>query len=435
MEKFFYKTLKILIITSVLFTAFSLSNRTLAASTAKKYTLLYSGQGGTNVPAKQKFTSTDSYIQLSSLTPRKTGCTFLGWNPNPYSKSVMYKKGGKISNPKKNLTLYAVWKVNVSKVTLNTYSLALQVGESYKLISTVTPSNSTDKTVKYTSRNKNIATVSSNGYITAKKPGKTRIVANCDGKTASCTVTVNPIPVKSLTLDKSSLTLEIEKSQTLKATITPSNATYSKITYSTSNSSIASVNSSGKIVAKKIGTVTITASCDSKVATCRVTVKECTQTNPTTTVNDNSIVKTNVDKALKMPTKEQLKYIINNATILSTGDRKANALAHIDDFMYIQKNYNVNAIFALAVSIQESGVGQSDIAKTYNNWFGIRGGDSWRDFSSVSECIKYFGKLISGNTYFGSDKITPAKIGPTYCDSTWGPVITSHMKSLYNYMK
>jgi|GEM_PF-5290847 len=83
------------------------------------------------------------------------------------------------------------------------------------------------------------------------------------------------VAVSSLSLNKTSLTLEIGKTHSLTTTIKPNNATNKTLTYSSSNSSIASVSSSGKITAKKAGKVTITVkSNNGKTATCKVEVKE-----------------------------------------------------------------------------------------------------------------------------------------------------------------
>lgn len=80
------------------------------------------------------------------------------------------------------------------------------------------------------------------------------------------------IAVTKVTLNKSSLSIQKGKKYTLKATVAPSNATNKKITWSSSNTSVASV-SGGTVTAKKAGTATITAkSVNGKRATCKVTV-------------------------------------------------------------------------------------------------------------------------------------------------------------------
>ena len=239
-------------------------------------------------------------------------------------------------------------------------------------------------------------------------------------------------PEYNLTLNKTSI--EIKEGST--ATIT---ATYKERTvtpkYKSSDTNIATVGI-------KKGNATITATYNGKKATAKVTVsakaQETTGTSlKNTRVNINSIVKTDDANALPKPTKSQLEYIIKNARITRTSQngrkRSDNLMENIDTFMYIQENYNVNAIFAIAVAIQESSAGNSSAARNRNNWFGIMNENGTKSFKSAEECIIGFGKLISGNTYFKSSKTSIYKIGNTYCDppENWIKAITSHMNSLY----
>ena len=83
------------------------------------------------------------------------------------------------------------------------------------------------------------------------------------------------INVESISLNKDNLTLEEGATEQLKATITPSDATYRNVTWTSSNDSVASVDNSGNVTAKSIGTAVITATTkDGKSADCTVTVKK-----------------------------------------------------------------------------------------------------------------------------------------------------------------
>ncbi len=163
--------------------------------------------------------------------------------------------------------------VAATKVTLSKTSLSLNVGKTSTLKATVSPSNATNKNVTWSSSNSSIATVK-NGKITAKKAGTATITAKTsNGKAATCKVTVKQLPT-SVKLSKTTLSLNIGKTYTLKATVSPSNASSKSVTWSSSKKNVATVNSSGKITAKKAGTVTITAkTSNGKKATCKVTVK------------------------------------------------------------------------------------------------------------------------------------------------------------------
>ena len=160
----------------------------------------------------------------------------------------------------------------VTSVTLNKTTASLKVGETVTLAATVNPSDATDKSVTWTTSDATVATVF-NGVVTAKKLGTATITAKAGEKTASCTITVIPTPVTSVTLNKTSASLNVGDTVTLSATVNPSDATDKSVTWTTSDATVASV-SNGVVTAKKIGTATITAKAGEKTATCSVTVKE-----------------------------------------------------------------------------------------------------------------------------------------------------------------
>ena len=165
---------------------------------------------------------------------------------------------------------------NVESVSLDKTSITLKEGDSETLTATVYPANATNKKVSWKSSDESVATVS-NGQVTALKAGTATITVTTEdgGKTATCQVTVNAkvYNVESVSLDKTSITLTEGDSQTLTATVSPSNATNKNISWSSSNTSVATVNN-GKVTAIKAGTATITVTTDDggKTATCQVTV-------------------------------------------------------------------------------------------------------------------------------------------------------------------
>ena len=196
--------------------------------------------------------------------------------------------------------------VKVSRVSLNKNDLALtSKGQSYQLSASVAPSNASNKSVKWTSGNPKVATVSSSGKVTAVANGNTTITATAadgSGKKDICAVTVNipkpadptptPTPsvvkVSSVSLNQSSLSLT-KKGQTarLSATVSPSNATNKSINWSSSNSNVATVNN-GVVTAVENGSATITATAadgSGKRASCSVTVNIPTTPSNVKTVN------------------------------------------------------------------------------------------------------------------------------------------------------
>ncbi len=164
--------------------------------------------------------------------------------------------------------------VRVTSVTLNRTSVYLDVNDTYYLTATINPSNATNKKISWKSSNTSVATVSSSGKITALREGTTIITATVDGKSASTKVYVdnNVISVSKITLNKSYLDLDINETYKLRATITPSNATYKNVTWKSSNTSVATVNSKGEVTARKGGTAVITATADGISVSCTIYV-------------------------------------------------------------------------------------------------------------------------------------------------------------------
>ncbi len=164
----------------------------------------------------------------------------------------------------------------VTGVKLNKKSADLQKGKSLTLKATIAPSNATNQNVTWTSSNKNVATVNKNGKVRAIKAGSTVItVTTEDGnKTAACKVTVLE-PVKSIKFNKKTYSVKKGKTVNLKYTIKPKNASNKTVSFSSSDTKIATVDKNGKVYGKKKGQVTITVTTNDgkKSANCTVKVK------------------------------------------------------------------------------------------------------------------------------------------------------------------
>ena len=156
--------------------------------------------------------------------------------------------------------------------------LTLNVGETKTIAVTVTPANSTDK-LTWSSSNAEIATVDSEGKITAVKAGEATVTVTTEsGKSASLKVTVLQ-PASEIVIDFAAsgiegedLTLNVGETKTIAVTVTPANST-DKLTWSSSNAEIATVDAEGKITAVKAGEATVTVTTESgKSASLKVTV-------------------------------------------------------------------------------------------------------------------------------------------------------------------
>lgn len=169
--------------------------------------------------------------------------------------------------------------VKVTGVTLSKTSISMVEGGTETLSATIAPSDATNQKVTWESDKTDIVTVDSNGKVTAVKAGTANItVTTEDGaKTAACTVTVTTkaVSVTGVTLNKSELNITEGESETLTASVSPTDATNQKVTWSSDKTDIATVDSNGKVTAVKAGTANITITTDdgNKTATCKVTVE------------------------------------------------------------------------------------------------------------------------------------------------------------------
>ena len=160
--------------------------------------------------------------------------------------------------------------VPANTVTLSDTLVTIQPKETHKLTAILDPENTTD-TLSWSSSDENVATVDENGVVTAVATGNATIVATTSrSKFASCNIQVR-IFSTSVTVNPTAQ-VNVGKTVTLTATMQPVDTT-DTITWKSSDTSVATVSSSGVVTAKKVGTVTVTATTTSgKTATCVVTV-------------------------------------------------------------------------------------------------------------------------------------------------------------------
>ena len=160
-------------------------------------------------------------------------------------------------------------------ITLNKSTLTLTKGGNETLTATVDPTDA-DGTVEWSSNKTSVATVDNNGKITAVDGGTATITATIGSKSATCVVTVN-VPVSGVAINSAPTELTEGDTGTLTATVSPDNATNKAVTWSSSNTSVLSINeTTGAYEANAEGTATITATAGGKTDTCTITVKPST---------------------------------------------------------------------------------------------------------------------------------------------------------------
>ncbi len=170
-------------------------------------------------------------------------------------------------------------KQQVTAIALSDETVSLWVGKKKTLTATATPTTANNTSVSWSSSDNKVATVSSKGVITAKGKGTCTITctaADGYGTKTTCEVTVKQ-PVTTIALSDETVSLWVGKKKTLTATAAPTTANNTSVSWSSSNSKVATVSSKGVITAKGNGTCTITCTAADGYGTkttCEVTVKQ-----------------------------------------------------------------------------------------------------------------------------------------------------------------
>ncbi|HEY0528343.1 MAG TPA: Ig-like domain-containing protein, partial [Gemmatimonadaceae bacterium] len=176
------------------------------------------------------------------------------------------------------ITVSPVPPAPVAKITVTPGSLSLTVGTTGSLTGSTFDSQDatlSGRPIEWSTDAASVATVSSNGVVTAVSPGTANVVATSEGKSATVIVTVTRVPVSSVVLDASSLTLVQGSSQQINGTAKDAaeNALTDRvITWSSDNTSVGTVSSTGLVRAVSPGTATITATSEGKSGSVSVTV-------------------------------------------------------------------------------------------------------------------------------------------------------------------
>ncbi len=170
-------------------------------------------------------------------------------------------------------TVSASSKNSISFVLLSKYSTDMSIGDQINILAFT----SSEKSPTWKSSNSSVASVNSNGKVTAKKAGTATITAKIKNAEAYCKVTVNKTRI-SLNIVNAS----IEHGEKLKLTATTSNN--SVVTWKSSKKSIATVDQNGNVIGIKPGETVITATADKSSVTCKIRVKR-----PVITLDKTSI--------------------------------------------------------------------------------------------------------------------------------------------------
>ena len=229
----------------------------------------------------------DTNTLKATVTPSSTNLTWSSSNTkiatvNSKGKVTAKKAGTTTITAKiKGTSIKKTCKITVKKksLKLSADKLSMYVDDTKTLKATSTPSN---EKILWSSSNTKIATVNSSGKITAKKAGSATITAKIKDTNIkkTCKLTVKNVEAKKVTLSASTASIRVGEVRTLTAAVSPANTTNKSVTWSSSDTSVAIVSTSGKITGKKAGTATITVKVSGTniTDTCKVTVKNKTAT-------------------------------------------------------------------------------------------------------------------------------------------------------------
>ena len=223
-------------------------------------------------------------VKFSSITiPRSV--TSISANAFSYlDKLTIYGVAGTYAETfaKTNSIKFVDRQVSATSASLDQTALTLNKGASGQLMLTVTPEDFTDEVV-WKSSDTAVVTVSDTGLVKAVGVGTATIKVSVGKASASCKVTVLQ-PVTSISLNRSSLTMEATDTFQLQASVYPSNAADQRVQWTSSDPAVASVDENGLVTALKKGTSTVTAAAldgSGVTRTCQVTVSNtayiCTQ--------------------------------------------------------------------------------------------------------------------------------------------------------------
>ena len=239
-------------------------------------------------PAELQLKKGDSQTLTASIFPADATCQTLHWGTSD-SKVASVDEDGKVtavgngsatvfvSSSDGGYTAYCNVYVGtpLGSLSLDPGEYTLEsIGSSFKIAPVFYPEDATDTEVSWTSADPKIASVSSDGTVTAIGPGTTAITAAAAGGTitSKCVVTVLS-PALAIKISDSRLSLEEGEEATLSASVFPSDATQSTLTWRSDKPEVATVDQNGNVRAVKAGVAVITVSVSETVfETCTVTV-------------------------------------------------------------------------------------------------------------------------------------------------------------------
>ena len=150
--------------------------------------------------------------------------------------------------------------VKLQRIILTIDTINIIIGSQSKINYTIFPANSTDTIFTFSSSSPSVATVQAGGLITGVKLGSTKIIIanSASGVSATCVVNVLPLKATSLLISESTIAMNVGQKDTLTATFEPANAVSQTLVWSSSNTTVATVDAKGVVAAINAGNAVIT---------------------------------------------------------------------------------------------------------------------------------------------------------------------------------
>lgn len=147
--------------------------------------------------------------------------------------------------------------IDVENISIKNTEREIEIGSNLKMEAIITPDNATNKNISWSSSDKSIASIDAQGNITPLKVGTVTIIAKSNNqKMSSIDIKINQLP-EGIKIINDITEMEIDSTINLETTLTPQNAKGNLI-WNSNNNEVATVNSLGKVTAKKEGEVVIT---------------------------------------------------------------------------------------------------------------------------------------------------------------------------------
>lgn len=225
----------------------------------------------------------DETVRNSDIVWKSSASSIATVDVNGNVKAVKVGVADITATSKTDSKLYITASINVSRtkvkvtdISLDEDSITVVKGKTAKIKATVTPSNATTSDLVWSSVNERIATVDSNGTIKGINVGSTTIKVRAKEGSYSTTckveVTRTAIEIDYIEIYPETLDMWVGDKDQLTADVYPDDATDKTVTWTSSNTSVVTVDSKGNIKAIKKGSATITAAIGSTKATCKITV-------------------------------------------------------------------------------------------------------------------------------------------------------------------